>query len=219
MSSATLKSVMTSTLNAASSGVSNRNESGRRRPVSSSLPSPPLRMLLPLLPRTTLPLALPVRLIAAVPSSSVVRRVSTSAPAVSVQLTLVRTSSMPWPPNSVDRVAGVVDEVDVVAAAADHLIGAAAAVEDVVAVPAVEEVVTSATFEPVVVALAAETVVMAKTPEQVGAVVTLQQIPVAGTGDVLDAAERVALGIRERCIVPEEGDLDGDECGASDDSL
>ena len=83
-----------------------------------------------------LPLELPVRLIAPTPASLVVRSVSTSAPAVRVQLTLVRTCVDALAADFGDRVVGVVDEVGVVAAAADHLVDAAAAVDDVVAVVA-----------------------------------------------------------------------------------
>ena len=87
-----------------------RRRRPRRRAVS---PPPPLRALLPVLPTMMLARSLPVPLMLAEPVSS---RFSTLAP--SVNETLLPTVSVPCPACLDHRVAGIVDDIGVVAGAA-----------------------------------------------------------------------------------------------------
>ncbi len=83
--------------------------------------------------------------------------------------TRARTRSQPAPAALEHRVAGVLDEIDVVAEPAGHHVGAEIAVEHIVAVPAGEVVVAAAAVE-AIGARAAELVVVVVAVDQVVAV-------------------------------------------------
>jgi hypothetical protein len=95
-------------------------------PAIASAPAPPSRRFAPVLPVSTLSSALPVPLMSAVPVRT---RFSTLAP--SAWLIELSTVSVPWLASFAHRVAGVVDDIGVVAGAARHRVGPGAAVEAV----------------------------------------------------------------------------------------
>ena len=138
-----------------------------------SAPAPPSRMLLPPLPVMVLARLLPVPLMLAVP---VRVRFSTLAPERVGDRRLHRVGA--FADGFRHHIAGVVDDVGVVAGAADHGVGARAAVERVVADAAGEHVDAAVAGDDVVEVVA-------------GAV----DIGAAGQGQVLDVgAKRVAGG-------------------------